>query len=241
MILAAYALLHHAHVSIDIVYNRFSPKRRAILDVITYLIFFFPFVIIIFKVGAENAGASWATRETTLTARLPIVLPAMKTVTPVTAFFLFIQGFSIFYRRLYFLIKGEDPLTLSLEERLTYDPEKNLFFVNFEGYSVRSSADVQKIKSTVEKILSPRDKKVYTIVNYDNFTILPDVLDEYSEMVSYLVDKYYLGVTRFTASDFLREELREALQKRGVIPEVYETSEEARSALMKNIHQRKGA
>lgn len=108
MILAAYALLYHAHVSIDIIYNRLSPKRRAVLDVITYLIFFFPFTIILFKVGVENAGASWATHETTLTARLPIVMPSMKTITPVTAFLLLIQGFAIFYRRVYFLLKGEE-------------------------------------------------------------------------------------------------------------------------------------
>ena len=108
MILAAYTLLHHGHVSIDIIYNRLSPKRRAVLDIITYLIFFFPFVVIIFKVGLISATASWANHETTLTARLPIVMPAMKTVTPVTAFLLLIQGFSIFYRRLFFLAKGKE-------------------------------------------------------------------------------------------------------------------------------------
>lgn len=108
MILAAYALLHQAHVSIDIVYNRLSPRLRACLDVITYPLFFFPFLIILFMVGFENAAASWATHETTLTARLPIVMPFMKTITPATAFFLLIQGFAIFYRRLYFLIKGEE-------------------------------------------------------------------------------------------------------------------------------------
>ena len=108
MILAAYALLHRAHVSIDLIYNHMRPKWRAALDVITYLVFFFPFVIVLFKVGWENAAASWAVMETTLTARLPIVMPSMKTITPLTAFLLLIQGFAIFYRRLYFLIKGEE-------------------------------------------------------------------------------------------------------------------------------------
>lgn len=108
MILAAYALLYRSHVSIDLLYNRLSQKRRAIMDVVTYLLFFFPFLIILFKIGWENAAASWATKETTLTARLPIVMPSMKTITPVTAFLLLIQGFAIFYRRLYFLLKGEE-------------------------------------------------------------------------------------------------------------------------------------
>ncbi len=107
MILAGYTLLYRAHVSIDILYNRLTPKRQALLDVITYLLFFFPFLIILFKIGWDNAAASWAIRETTLTARLPIVMPSLKTITPVTAFLLLIQGFAIFYRRLYFLFKGD--------------------------------------------------------------------------------------------------------------------------------------
>ena len=34
----------------------------------------------------------------------------------------------------------DDLLTLTLEERLTYDAEENLFFVNFEGFAVKTSA-----------------------------------------------------------------------------------------------------
>ncbi len=108
MILASFTLLHHAHVAIDIVYLRFSPKKRAILDVVTYLIFFFPFVIILLKGGLSLAAASWATHERTLTARLPLVMPLMKTTIGATAVLLLLQGFSNFYRRLFFLIKGEE-------------------------------------------------------------------------------------------------------------------------------------
>ncbi len=108
MLLAAYTLLKRGHVSIDILYNRMSPKVRTILDIITYIIFFFPFVIVLFYVGASLAASSWATNEKTLTARLPIVLPVMKTITPVTAFLLLMQGFSLFSRRIFFLIHGKD-------------------------------------------------------------------------------------------------------------------------------------
>ncbi|MBM4330405.1 MAG: TRAP transporter small permease subunit [Deltaproteobacteria bacterium] len=108
MILAAYTLLHKGHVAIDIIYIRFSPKKQAVLDLVTYLFFFFPFVIILLYVGFDNAVASWATGEKTLTARLPLVLPGMKTVTPIAALLLLLQGFSIFYRRLFFLTKGRE-------------------------------------------------------------------------------------------------------------------------------------
>jgi propionate CoA-transferase len=122
-------------------------------------------------------------------------------------------------------------LELSLVERLTYDPGENLFFVNFEGYSVKSSRDVTQIESAVTEILSPLDRKVYTIVNYDNFFIAPDVVDEYTDMVKGLVDRFYSGVTRYTTSTFLRMKIGDALKKREVAPHIYENREEARRAL----------
>jgi propionate CoA-transferase len=127
----------------------------------------------------------------------------------------------------------EELLTIPLEERLIYDPSENLFFVNFEGYSIKTRQDIQETKEMVEKILAPLGKKVHTIVNYDNFTILPDLVDEYTEMVKYLVNKYYSEVTRYTTSTFLRMKLGDALQRRGVKPHIYESGEEARDALKK--------
>lgn len=108
MLLAAYTLLKQGHVAIDIVYNRLRPKTKVILDILTYLIFFFPFLIALFYVGSSLAASSWATNEKTLTARLPIVLPVMKTITPITALLLLMQGFSIFYRKIYYLKMGKD-------------------------------------------------------------------------------------------------------------------------------------
>jgi len=125
----------------------------------------------------------------------------------------------------------DELLTLRLEDRLTYDPAEKMFFVNFERFSVTSSQMVDDIKEAVEKILSPLGQKVYTIVNYDDFNILPDLVDEYTDMVKYLVDNYYTGVTRYTTSAFLKMKLGGALQKRDVAPHIYESSEEASRAL----------
>ena len=125
----------------------------------------------------------------------------------------------------------DDLLTLRLEDRLTYDPSENLFFVNFEGFSVNSRALVEQIRTAVERVLQPIGRKVYTIVNYDNFNILPELVDEYTDMVKYLVDHYYTGVTRYTTSTFLRMKLGDALQRRDVAPHIYESSKEARQAL----------
>jgi len=125
----------------------------------------------------------------------------------------------------------DDLLTLRLEDRFTYDPREYLFFVNFEGFAVNSHALVEQIRAEVERVLKPIGRKVYTIVNYDNFSILPELVDEYTDMVKYLVDQYYTGVTRYTTSTFLRMKLGDALQRRDVAPHIYESSEEARQAL----------
>jgi propionate CoA-transferase len=129
---------------------------------------------------------------------------------------------------------SKDLLTLKLEDRFAYDRSENLFFVNLEGFSLTDNRTIGQIRDAVEKILKPLGQKVFTIVNYDNFSILPDLVDAYTEMVKYLVDTYYTGVTRYTTSAFLRVKLGDAMQKRNVAPHIYESSREARKALKKD-------
>ena len=71
-------------------------------------------------------------------------------------------------------------------------------------------------------------KRVYAIVNYDNFTIEPELLDAYSAMVRGLMDA---GVARYTTSGFLRMKLGDALEKRGVAPHIFESAAEAEESL----------
>jgi propionate CoA-transferase len=125
----------------------------------------------------------------------------------------------------------EDLLNLRLADRLTFDSAEDIFFVNFEGLAVNNQEMVEDIRVAVEAILEPVGHEVYAIVNYDNFSILPELLDGYTDMVKYLVDRYYTGVARYTTSAFLRMKLGDALKKRDVAPHIYESSSEARRAL----------
>ncbi|MDR5739476.1 acyl CoA:acetate/3-ketoacid CoA transferase [Caballeronia sp. LZ016] len=122
----------------------------------------------------------------------------------------------------------ETLLGLGLSERFSYDAEKNLFFINFEGHEVASLKDVEDIRREVEKQLAGVTTKPHVIVNYDNFSIRPEMLDAYSEMVTGLVSGLYDGVTRYTTSSFLRMKLGDALKQRGVAPYIYESAQEAR-------------
>jgi propionate CoA-transferase len=126
-----------------------------------------------------------------------------------------------------------DLMTIPLSERLAYDPHDNLFFINFEGLAIRSEDTITQIEAAVTETLSPLGRKVYTIVNYDNFEILPELVEPYSDMVKRVVERFYTGVTRYTTSAFLRMKIGDALKNRGVAPHIYESRQEAHGALKK--------
>jgi propionate CoA-transferase len=50
----------------------------------------------------------------------------------------------------------DDLLRMPPEQRFTYHPDKNQFFVNFEGHIVRSHQDFERIRRIVELSRHPR-------------------------------------------------------------------------------------
>lgn len=121
-----------------------------------------------------------------------------------------------------------------LAERFSYDPAQNLFFLDFSGLAVRSTDDIRRIEATVDAALDPVGHKVKAIVNYDRFSILPELIDDYIAMVKGVVDRHYHDVTRYTASTFLRMKLGEALAKRQMAPKISESEADARQQLAGN-------
>ena len=108
---------------------------------------------------------------------------------------------------------------MPLEQRFTYHPDKNQFFVNFEGHVVRKlSRTSNEFAALLKSMLSPVRRKVHVIVNYDNFSIYPDILDEYSAMVRDLADRFYSGATRYSTNGFLRSKLGDALSQPRTCP-----------------------
>lgn len=115
----------------------------------------------------------------------------------------------------------ETLLSIPLEHRLSYDPQQDLFFVNFEGMSIRSATEIDRIRDQVEACLAPVGHRVAAIVNYDNFSITPELLEPYAEMVRGLVQRHYSAVTRYTTSTFLRARLGDALANREIAPHLF--------------------
>ena len=126
----------------------------------------------------------------------------------------------------------EELLSITLEDRIIYDAENNMMFANLAGYTVKSTDDIESIRSTIENLLKPLGRKVYAVGNYDQFSIDPDLIDAYSEMQKYLTENFFSKVSRFTTSAFLRMKLGKALEERGVAPHIYESPDEAHRFLV---------
>lgn len=131
-----------------------------------------------------------------------------------------------------------DLLSLPLEKRFAFDTSQNRFFANFEGCTVRSLADVQSIRAELERRLRPLGRKVAAIVDYDNFLVLPDVLDAYVDMVREVAGAYYSQVTRYTTSAFVHAKLGSALRERGVTPHIFDSAAEAAAQLSTLSHDK---
>jgi len=97
---AAYALSIKAHIRIDIFYQRFSPRLQAIIEIIGYLIFFFPAVGLLVYAGAEFTIQSFEMGEKSgLSPWRPYLYP-YKAVVLSAIFFLFLQGIGEFIKNL---------------------------------------------------------------------------------------------------------------------------------------------
>ena len=112
-------------------------------------------------------------------------------------------------------------LSLPLEQRLSYDAEHDLFFVNFEGLAIRERSQIARIEALIDSRLAPLGHRVPAIVNYDNFSITPELLEPYVDMVRGVVERYYSRVTRYTTSTFLRARLGDALAHRELAPHIF--------------------
>lgn len=122
-------------------------------------------------------------------------------------------------------------LDIRIEHRLSYDSETNTIFMNFAGMRVRSAEEVSRIKKAVDGILGPLGKRVYSIVNYDSFEADPDIIDQYMDLVRYVEKKYYIKVSRYSTSGFMRLKMGKELEKRKVSSHIYESGSEARRHL----------
>ena len=95
---AAFALRHGQHVRVDVLYQRFSTRGRALADLLGTLFFLLPFCVFMLWISLDYVGASWGQREG---SREPGGLPGvflLKTLIPIAAGLLAAQGLALALR-----------------------------------------------------------------------------------------------------------------------------------------------
>jgi TRAP-type mannitol/chloroaromatic compound transport system permease small subunit len=106
MLGTAYTLMRIGHVRTDMLYQNWSVRRQNWIDAIGYVFFFFPAMAFLFYYGWQEASHSWSIGETSdASPWRPIVYP-FKTVIPVTAVLLIIQGVAEVMKNVYAIRTG---------------------------------------------------------------------------------------------------------------------------------------
>jgi len=104
----AYCLLHEGHVRVDLFSERLAPRARSILEVVTYLIFFFPLCYVLVVYVMRYAYNSWISHEVSPSSSWAVPLGPIKTVMVIGFLLLTLEGISKFIKHLSAAAKREN-------------------------------------------------------------------------------------------------------------------------------------
>ena len=113
MLGGAYALSRAQHVRGDIFYRLWPVKVQAAVDLALYVLAFWPGIIALISVGAQWAAYSWSIQERSFTSAAAPPLYPLKTVIPIAAGLMGIQGVAETIRSFIALRTGVWPPRLS--------------------------------------------------------------------------------------------------------------------------------
>jgi propionate CoA-transferase len=160
------------------------------------------------------AYSGWLTRRAAPALELIELAPGMDLQRDILAQMDFIPQVSPVLKSMEPALFDQRPMGLRerllqtpLAQRLDLDVEHQVLFINFEGLSIQQQDDIDAIETEVGKLLQPLAQRVSVVVNYDSFTIQPQLLDLYAAMVGRLKQRYYSRVTRYGTGGFLKARL----------------------------------
>jgi TRAP-type mannitol/chloroaromatic compound transport system permease small subunit len=88
----AYTLSRNGHVRGDFLYRLWRPRTQATVDLVLYLIFFFPGVLALIVSGWKYASRSWGYAEVSVNSPAGVPIYQFKMVMVAAGILLFIQG-----------------------------------------------------------------------------------------------------------------------------------------------------
>ena len=94
MLACGYALYKGAHVRTDIFWEKFSERRKGVIDLVSYLVLFFPTMLFLMWVGLEGTIHSYITGERSQESVLRAIMWPFRAAVPLAALLFMIQGVS---------------------------------------------------------------------------------------------------------------------------------------------------
>ena len=118
MMAGAYTLSRDGHVRGDVIFRLLSPRKQAWVEFILYFLFFFPGILALIYAGYDYAAESWSYRpfgfagpigEISINSPAGVPVSPLKTILPISAFFLLLQGIAETIRCIQCIRTGEWP------------------------------------------------------------------------------------------------------------------------------------
>ncbi len=101
MMAGAYTLSRNGHVRGDVIYRLWPPRIQATLEFVLYFFFFFPGILALIYAGIDYASESWSylpygpqgpRGEVSINSPAGVPVSPLKTLLPLAAFMLLLQG-----------------------------------------------------------------------------------------------------------------------------------------------------
>ena len=120
LVAGPYALAQDSHVRADVVYRFLQPRWQALVDIILYILFFFPGMMALFWFGYEIASDSWRYKEVSWNSPARIQIYFFKSLIPLAGGLFIVQGVAE-CMRCYLAMKNNEWLPRQQDSRETED------------------------------------------------------------------------------------------------------------------------
>lgn len=97
-----------------------------------------------------------------------------------------------------------------LAQRFALDAERRLLHIDFSALQIGDAATLVAIELEVRRLLAGLGERVAVVVNYDHFTIAPELADAYTATVQRLMHDHYASVQRYGTMGFLKSRFKDA-------------------------------
>ena len=114
----AYTLSRGGHVRADMFYRKWRPQTQAVVELVLYVIFFFPGILALVIAGGEYGLESMRIREVSVNSPAGVPIWPLKMMIPVGGALIAVQGFAEVLRCVACLREGDWPPRLHDVEEL---------------------------------------------------------------------------------------------------------------------------